>query len=116
MYLVRAFRSAASGSTYSEKNHVSAYTIPTKPTVSTKAGSTAVTLSWKAVKSAVHYGVWLYDAQSNSYQKLANTTALTYEVGDLEPGTQYRFLVRAHNDTGWNKYTAKDTVAVTTLG
>jgi len=115
-YLVRAFRTPASGSSYSAMNHVSAYTIPTKPTVGTKAGGTAVTLSWGKVKSAVQYGIWQYDVLSDTYQKLANTTALSYTVSGLEPGTQYRFLVRAYNSTGWNKYTAKDTVAVTTRG
>ena len=112
-YLVRAFRDNSCGSSYGKKNHVSAFTIPAKPAVKVQVSETKAYLQWKAVKSAELYGVWRYDASNATYTKLANTTALQYEVSGLEPGREYQFLVRAHNATGWNMYTVKDTVDVT---
>lgn len=114
-YLVRAFRSNASGSRYGTANHVAAGTIPAKPTVkATALSGDKVQLEWNIIKGAEHYGVWLYNSKSGSYTKLANVNALSYTVENLQPNTRYAFLVRAHNATGWNKYTVKDNITVKT--
>ena len=114
IYLVRAFNSAGTGSSYSASNQVKALTLSAKPVFKLSPGSESVTLSWSKVKGAQKYGIWAYDTASKTYKKLANTTALSYKVGSLSPNKSYTYLVRSGNDSGWSKYTAADNKSVKT--
>lgn len=62
--------------------------------------TSAVTLTWKAVAGATGYRVYLFDAKTKKYSKLANTKAVSYTVGKLQAGTNYQFAVRAYTIVG----------------
>ena len=114
IYLVRAFNSAGTGSSYSVSNQVRAVTLSAKPSFKLSPGSDSVTLSWSKVKGAEKYGVWIYDTAAKVYKKLGNTSALSYKAGSLSPNKTYCFLVRSYNKAGWSKFTTADNKSVKT--
>ena len=113
-YLVRAFNSAGSGSSYTSSNHICAVTLCAKPVVKLTPGSDSVKLSWSKIKGAEKYGIWTYDTASKTYKKLANTSALSYKVTSLSSNKSYTFLVRSYNRSGWSKFTTADNKSVKT--
>ncbi|MBR2590629.1 MAG: SH3 domain-containing protein [Clostridia bacterium] len=113
-YLVRAF-DADGGSKYTTASNKSVYTLPQKPVFKASALTGMLTLSWSKAAGAEKYGIWRYDAKTNSYTKLANTTHLSYDVKGLKGNTKYTFLVRSYNaKSGWSAFTRADNKSIYT--
>ena len=72
----------------------------------TKIGSTSrtassVKLPWTKVEGATKYRVYKKAAGASSYTKVADTTALSYNVKGLASATTYTFAVKAYGEGGW---------------
>lgn len=62
-----------------------------------------VKLSWDSI-AGVKYAVYFYDADTKKYTHIANTSADSYTVKDLESETVYRFAVRAFKKVSGKNY------------
>lgn len=62
--------------------------------VSSKS-STAMKLTWSAVKNAKSYEIWVSTNGGKSYKQINTTTATNYTVKGLKAATPYYFKVRA---------------------
>lgn len=91
--------------------------LPNKVTgVKATAGSDSVKLSWKAVKGATHYQVYMYE--DGSWVRKTNTKSLSYTVDGLKSGATYTFKVRAFKKVSGTYYTgsfSSSVKATTTL-
>ncbi|MBR3552072.1 MAG: fibronectin type III domain-containing protein [Clostridia bacterium] len=75
-----------------------------KGLTSTKQTTTAIRLTWTAVKGATGYRVYRYDAKTGTYVKVKNVTGTAATVKKLTAGTTYRFAVRAYAVAGKKIY------------
>ena len=83
--------------------------IPVTPTVKTAVDDKTVILSWEAVPNADSYTIYKYE--NGKYTKITSTEKTSCSVTDLVNGTEYKFLVRAFNESGGSKFTTADIVA-----
>ena len=114
-YLVRAFFKNGYGSDYSVKSHKSITTLPAKPqvTVNTDTNNN-IRLTWNKISGASYYRVYLYDAQTGKYSRVAQTSSLAYTYAG-EGGMEYTFLVRAFRADGeGSSYSAVNHKSITT--
>ncbi len=58
-----------------------------------------INLSWKATSLATSYRVYLYDRTASKYIFLGETAKTSFKVMELDPDTQYTFMVRAKAKT-----------------
>ena len=80
------------------------------PVFSLTAYSQSVTVSWKQSVGATGYRIYSYDPATKKYTKIHTSYATTrsYAVKNLNPATNYSFVVRAvSNASGANKLDAK---------
>ena len=68
----------------------------TQKLVSPALTSSAIKLTWKPVTGATGYRVYVYNTKTKKYTKLADTSATSYTVKKLNPGTTYKFAVKAY--------------------
>lgn len=73
-----------------------------------------VKLTWTPAPKATHYRIDRYDAATDTYKKVANTTATSYKVTGLKSGTEYTFRIRAYTVAGDRTYYSNDYAYVTT--
>ena len=66
-----------------------------KGLTSTKQNTSAVRLSWTAVKGATGYRVYRYDAKTKTWVKAKNVTGTVATIKKLAENTAYIFMVRA---------------------
>ncbi len=72
---------------------------PPTPTLLSITRSTSVDLAWTAVEPVSHYSISYGSSPGNYQYGVDNTGNVTnYNVGGLDPGTNYCFIVRAVND------------------
>ncbi len=69
-----------------------------------KAKDKSVTLSWKKVKDAAGYRVYIYNS---GWKLIDETTALTYTADGLSPSKSYRFALKAYGTEDGEKFLAK---------
>ena len=80
-----------------------------------------ISLYWDAKNySPTGYRVYLYDQETGRYTKLGTTKEEVGVIRNLEPGTEYNFLVRAYKklDDGtvvWSPYSKDDILVAGTL-
>ena len=60
------------------------------------AATTALKLIWRKVDGATGYVVYLYNAKTQKYKKLASVKSNTFKATELKAGTTYSFAVRAY--------------------
>ena len=113
VYLVRAFDALGIGSAYTAANHKAIVTRPPKAVFTLTAETDRVTVSWKSVKGATQYGIWRYNAKTDTYTELGRTAKLSFTESGLKPGT-YTYLVRGRNASGWAAFTRADNQSITT--
>nr|MDT0661209.1 cellulose binding domain-containing protein [Micromonospora sp. DSM 115978] len=126
-FQVRAFDAAGNGSASGPSLRLTmppgddqAPTVPGRPTV-TSLDETTVTLTWPRSTDNVYvalYEVLRIDDTGTTvvaYAPQHPPTGPTARVGNLSPGTTYRFAVRARDDAG-NYSAASEAVTVTTAG
>ena len=97
---------AKKGSAYTGSKTVKFKIIPAKvkDLKAARTTSSAVKLTWSAVKGAYGYVVYRYDAKTKTYTKLKTTKNLSQAVKKLDAGTVYRFAVRAFAKTDKRVY------------
>lgn len=76
--------------------------------------SSAVKLSWNKVKDATGYRVYKYNTKTNKYEKVGDTTALTYTVKKLKSGTDVKFAVKAYTKVSKKTYWASSYTTIST--
>ena len=75
------------------------------PSVTLKAGSKSVKVSWKAMEGVTHYQVYRATSKTGKYTKLVTTTSTSYTAKSLSSGKAYYFKVR-----GYKTYKSGDTI------
>ena len=78
------------------------------PTVTLKAGTKSVKVSWKKVEGVTHYQVYRATSSTGKYTKLITTKELSYTAKSLSSGKKYFFKVR-----GYKQYKSGDDVKYT---
>lgn len=84
---------------------VTAVTSPKK--VAPKAKSVtknSITLSWKSVKGAQSYKIYVYNEKSKKYEALKTTEKTSFKVTGLSENKTYRFIVKARIKNGGKYY------------
>ena len=85
--------------------------LPT-PSLQIKVNSTSGKpyLSWKTVKNATAYRIYLVDPATEEKTFLKETTSLNYTYQEAEPGNTYTFTIAAVNATKCSKYSSVKSV------
>lgn len=78
--------------------------------------TTKLTLSWKPVRGATGYRIYQYNADSESYEKVADVTdgAKSYEISGLSTATGYQFKVRPFKKLSSTTYWGTSSAVFTT--
>ncbi len=79
--------------------------------IASSVGKTAATVDWSKVEGATGYQIFRYNPDLEKYEKLTNTTSLTYTDSALAEGTKYYYKVRAYQTQadGTHIYTKSST-------
>ena len=133
-FTVRAYTKTASGTIWGDydKTGASAVTAlsepkpekpasvakPAAPAVSAEtAGRTSIRVSWKGVKGADGYRIYMKNGNKWVKQGDYKSTTRWVKVGTLKPNTKYTFTVRAFTKTDsgnvWGDYDKTGAAAVT---
>ena len=97
-FRVRAYDKKASGTVFSDYVTITVATEPDEVEnvkVSAKTNN-SVTLSWKAVKGATGYQVYIYSASKGKYVRKTAVTGTSAKITSRKAGTEYKFKVRAY--------------------
>lgn len=116
-FLVLAY-DGTSYNKFSTSDYITVSTLksaPARPAVTiAQTGKVSVKLQWNTVEGADSYSIWkIIDGKYHPVVK--GYVHTSYVVTELEPDTEYRFLVRAYNKFGYSEYTTSDFVYATTL-
>lgn len=86
---------------YSGTKNLYFYILPGKPaTVKSSAQtSSAIRLTWSAVKGAAGYKIYRYSPAKKDYVYVGATTKTAYTISKLNAGTKYTFRVYAYTKT-----------------
>ena len=104
-YTVRA----VNGSSLSDYKASGSVTVLGTPTVSVKAASGSVTVSWGGVKGAKSYYIYRKTA-GGSWQRIATTTSVKYTDKSAKKGASYTYTVRAVNGSNLSTYKSSASV------
>lgn len=80
--------------------------VPAKPTVTLKAGSKKITISWKKVSGANGYEIYRAASKKGTYKKVTTIkkgTTVTYTNKKLTKGKKYYYKVRAYRTANGKK-------------
>ena len=114
-YLVRAFRKNGYGSDFSAKSRLSIRTLLAKPQFKLSlTDAKHINVKWAKISGASYYRVYTYDVKTGKYQRVAQTTKLSYTY-TAALGREYVFLVRAFKANGeGSSYSAANHKSVVT--
>ena len=119
-FRVRAYDKKASGTVFSDYVTITVATEPDEVEnvkVSAKTNN-SVTLSWKAVKGATGYQVYIYSASKGKYVRKTAVTGTSAKITSRKAGTEYKFKVRAYFKADGKSYYGEfsDVIKVKTPG
>ncbi len=119
-YRVRAYTTAKDGSTITSKYHdfeaSTSTEAPTNLKVTAKTDN-SVSLSFTGVKNCDGYRIFRYDAISDTYAAVGQTTTTQFVDNTALSGTEYKYKVRAYIYLSQNFYSAySNEVTVKTTG
>ncbi len=119
-FRVRAYDKKASGTVFSDYVTITVATEPDEVEnvkVSAKTKN-SVTLSWKAVKGATGYQVYIYSASKGKYVRKTAVTGTSAKITGRKAGTEYKFKVRAYFKADGKSYYGEfsDVIKVKTSG
>ncbi len=80
-----------------------------------EAGITSVKLSWKKSTGATSYQVFMYNTKTKKWDKKTTTAGTSYTVKSLQPGTAYKFKVRAYKKSTKTLYSDYASLTAKTL-
>ena len=67
-----------------------------RPTVTLKAATKAVKVTWNKMEGVTHYQVYRATSEDGKYTKLITTTETSYTAKSLSSGKKYFFKVRGY--------------------
>ena len=116
-FAVKAYAKTDDGTVWATEYIEGAFkTLPGKTSkITYKSNKSAVKLTWKEVKGADGYRVYVYNTKTKKYTTVATVKGKTsYTVKELKAGTTYKFAVKAYykydGATVWsNQYTTINT-------
>lgn len=76
-------------------------------TVDATVSTTSVSLNWKAISGVDGYRIYKYNASTNKYTLLGETSDTSYRVKSLSSGTSYIFSVKGYKKFGNTTYVSK---------
>ncbi len=79
------------------------------------AGVTSVKLSWKKSTGTTSYEVYMYNSKTKNWDKKTTTKETSATVKSLQPGTAYKFRVRAYKKSSKALYSDYTTLTAKTL-
>lgn len=65
--------------------------------ISAEVGSSKISLTWNKSSGAKSHQVYMLDAATGKFKRIANTSKNKYVVKNLEPMTEYQFKVRGYH-------------------
>ena len=92
-----------------------------RPTVTLKAGTKSIKVSWKKMEGVTHYQVYRAASKDGKYTKLITTKELSYTAKSLSSGKKYFFKVRGYKqyksgtDIKYVVYTPYSTIKYATV-
>lgn len=107
-FRVRAFAQHADGDVV-YGNYSKTYKTCTRPNDvnnlrASEKSSSSITLKWNSVKRASKYQVYIYDRNSEQWERLITTSKTSYKVSGLNKDTSYKFRVRPYRDANDSRY------------
>ena len=101
---------------YEGEEEVSYKVVPGKTSkISSEKKQTEIKLSWKAVKGATGYRVYVYNTKTKKYNIVAKYVKgkTSYTVKDLKANTSYKFAVKAYTKVDGELFWAEESTKVT---
>ncbi len=101
---------------YEGEEEVSYKVVPGKSSkISSEKKQTEIKLSWKAVKGATGYRVYVYNTKTKKYNIVAKYVKgkTSYTVKDLKANTSYKFAVKAYTKVDGELFWAEESTKVT---
>lgn len=98
-YVVTAYKKVGSVIYESAKGSIKIATLPKAPTLTGKAGTKSVVLTWKKITGATGYVVYMSTSKSGSYKKVSTITkAATVKatIKNLTSKKKYYFKIKAY--------------------
>lgn len=99
-YVIKAFKDVNTIRVYSQSSSIISYTpkavnvLPATALSSSNISDTSFTLKWTKSQNATAYNIYKYNSSKKQYEKIAETTANTYNITGLKANTSYKFLVK----------------------
>ena len=82
-------------------------TRPSKPALTVKAGTKKAALSWKKIKGASGYCIYMSTKKNGTYKRVKHITkgsTVSYKKTKLKKGKTYYFKIRAYRKIGTKNY------------
>ncbi len=101
---------------YEGEEEVSYKVLPGKTSkISSEKKQTEIKLSWKAVKGATGYRVYVYNTKTKKYNIVAKYVKgkTSYTVKDLKANTSYKFAVKAYSKVDGELFWAEESTKAT---
>lgn len=101
---------------YEGEEEVSYKVLPGKTSkISSEKKQTEIKLSWKAVKGATGYRVYVYNTKTKKYNIVTKYVKgkTSYTVKDLKANTSYKFAVKAYTKVDGELFWAEESTKVT---
>ena len=101
---------------YEGEEEVSYKVLPGKTSkISSEKKQTEIKLSWKAVKGATGYRVYVYNTKTKKYNIVAKYVKgkTSYTVKDLKANTSYKFAVKAYTKVDGELFWAEESTKAT---
>lgn len=107
-FAIKAYRKADGKALWGKSTKKSAETSSGKPSsFSGKASYNSVALSWREVKGADGYKVYVYNSKKKKYTTLKAVTNNKYTAEELKSGTTYKFALKPYAKKNGKTYYGK---------
>ena len=107
-FSVKAYRKADGKTLWGQATRKDVTTASGKPsTFSAKESYNTVDLSWREVKGADGYKVYVYNSKKKKYTTLKNVKGNKYTAEELKSGTTYKFAVKPYAKENGKTYYGK---------
>ena len=107
-FAIKAYRKADGKALWGESTKKTAETLSGKPSsFSAKESYNSVALSWREVKGADGYKVYVYNSKKKKYTTLKTVSSNKYTAENLKSGTTYKFALKPYAKKNGKTYYGK---------